>query len=199
MWALTHPSGGWLLRSRRRRPAATGHQPRLPRGPSRPPATSTAAARPPAAQLVAQPPPPWRRSAASLRNSPRQVCACCWLRWFRTSWTGCARCALFAAQFPVLTLCTLACPALPPCKSRCLLASCMECVLTHECCWQILSSLAVLLGVWPWFSGSSGATQKSQIQEWPFPAVSGSPYKLVHLQRLAVWSCVPHTTARLGA
>ena len=181
--------------------------------PARPPAATSRSS---AAIQAGQPPPSPLRGLQPpipppIHHHPGalQILAACATRrdrfahaagcWFRTSWTGCARCALFAAQFPVLTLCTLACPALPPCKSRCLLASCMECVLTHECCWQILSSLAVLLGVSPWFSGSSGATQKSQIQEWPFPAASGSPYKLVHLQRLAVWSCVPHTTARLGA
>ena len=56
----------------------------------------------------------------------------------------------------------------------------------HQCLLMIVAGRSVLVGMATWillrFSGSSGATAKSQIEEWAFAGVSRSPYKLVHLQ-----------------
>ena len=99
------------------------------------------------------------------------------------------------SPFPVLTLCILACPALLPCILRCLLPPCTNRLL------MIVAGRSVLVGMATWIllrlSGSSGATAKSQIEEWASAGVSRSPG--ASAVWLAVWSCVLHTAARLGA
>ena len=182
MWALTHPR--WRVAAPL--PGVAGPAPPASssgfRGPGRSPAIWSAAASPSAThELVAQPPPPRRAPAAFTRALMAGVRVCYWLLpWHKLA----LPCSLRAICSPssrddaphthISRPCCLACRdggCLGPCSLSMNLAD--RCPAPWLCCCYL-----------PDLTGSSGATIKSQLREWPFAGVSRSPYNLVHLKWL---------------